>query len=397
MIKDPKQAQDALNKAIQKIKPVLKGEDGKYITDIQKLVQQNPGWANIAVGVLINFSKMASIGMAGASGGTSVAVGAIVGMGLRTLVGRMKGEDWKTAAKKAVKVTAISLLSGAALKGIIGMFRGDGFFSGFKSYFGFGGNHPPSAEAQQQAQSERAVDSSNAPSGRPKLTLDSGGEKFTSMVDRHGTIDDALKNVNRGAGGLGDLDNEEIMKVNLSAISAGADPQFQNLTKFFEGPNGYNMTLRLADAMRQVNPADRLQLYHVLNKDPSGVIKLIAKFNPDDVLEAKKQLMDTFGYTPEALDKLGGASWSGFLSLQQPGAFAQYVQQNVKGVSPQLLQKLSQANPQALQLNDPNWSNWLQDVVSKYKGDPKGFEQYIGKTWVARALGLAGAPEEPNI
>ena len=138
-VKDPAKLQKVMADAIAKIKPTLKGDDGKLITDIQELIKKNPGWANVGVGILINVAKMASIGLAGASGGTSVAVGAIAGIILRTTVGRIKGEDWGTAAKKAIKVTGISLLSGAALKGIIGMFQGTGFLSGMKSYFGFGG------------------------------------------------------------------------------------------------------------------------------------------------------------------------------------------------------------------------------------------------------------------
>lgn len=138
-VKDPQKLQKVMADAIAKIKPTLKGEDGKLITDIQELIKKNPKWANVGVGILINVAKMASIGLAGASGGTSVAVGAIAGIVLRTAVGRMKGEDWGTAAKNAIKVTGISLLSGAALKGIIGMFQGTGFLSGMKSYFGFGG------------------------------------------------------------------------------------------------------------------------------------------------------------------------------------------------------------------------------------------------------------------
>ena len=138
-VKDPKKLQKVMSDAITKITPILKGEDGKLISDIQELVKKNPGYANVAVGILINVAKMASIGLAGASGGTSVAVGAVAGIVLRTAVGRMKGEDWGTAAKKAIKVVGISLLSGAALKGVIGMLHGTGFISGMKSYFGFGG------------------------------------------------------------------------------------------------------------------------------------------------------------------------------------------------------------------------------------------------------------------
>lgn len=137
--KDPKKLQQILNSSVAKLKPILKGDDGQYLTSLTQLVQKNPGYANFAVGILINLSKMASVGLVGASGGTSLAVGAIIGIILRTAVGRLRGEDWKTAATKAIKVTGVSLLAGAALKGVVNMFHGDGLLQGFKSYFGMGG------------------------------------------------------------------------------------------------------------------------------------------------------------------------------------------------------------------------------------------------------------------
>lgn len=106
-----------------------------FLNWVKDFVNKNPKWANVAVGLLINGAKLASVGLAGATGGASLAVGVIVGLILRTLVGRLKGETWGVALKKAVIVTGLSLIGGAITKGLFSYFKGGGFLDGAKSYF----------------------------------------------------------------------------------------------------------------------------------------------------------------------------------------------------------------------------------------------------------------------
>jgi len=100
---------------------------------LKAFVQRNPIWTNFIIGILINLVKIGATLYFGPLGG--VVVGALFGIVLRSLVGRLKGESWGTAIKKAVIVTGMSILGGALTKGLFSAIRGGGFFSGFKSYF----------------------------------------------------------------------------------------------------------------------------------------------------------------------------------------------------------------------------------------------------------------------
>ena len=147
---DAKKQGSLMNMIYSKIGPSLKiarrKPDGtiEYVNDstgtgtlnwIKDFIQKNPKWTNVVVGILINVSKLASIALAGSTVGISLAVGVLVGLILRALVGRLKGEDWKTAIKKAAIVTGVSLIGGSISKGLFSYFKGGGFIDGAKSYF----------------------------------------------------------------------------------------------------------------------------------------------------------------------------------------------------------------------------------------------------------------------
>lgn len=129
-----------------------------FLNWVKDFVNKNPKWANVAVGLLINGAKLASVGLAGATGGASLAVGVIVGLILRTLVGRLKGETWGVALKKAVIVTGLSLIGGAITKGLFSYFKGGGFLDGAKSYF----TGVPGADQAASAISDKAIDAKAA-------------------------------------------------------------------------------------------------------------------------------------------------------------------------------------------------------------------------------------------
>lgn len=129
-----------------------------FLNWVKDFVNKNPKWANVAVGLLINGAKLASVGLAGATGGASLAVGVIVGLILRTLVGRLKGETWGVALKKAVIVTGLSLIGGAITKGLFSYFKGGGFLDGAKSYF----TGVPGADQAASAISDKTIDAKAA-------------------------------------------------------------------------------------------------------------------------------------------------------------------------------------------------------------------------------------------
>lgn len=106
------------------------------LNKLQDFVKLNPKWTNTIIGLLINFAKILTVSITGGVGGTSLAVGVLVGLLVRTVVGHfLKKETWDVAFKQALIVTGLSLIGGAITKGIFSYFKGDGFMSGAKSYF----------------------------------------------------------------------------------------------------------------------------------------------------------------------------------------------------------------------------------------------------------------------
>lgn len=128
---------------------------------IRDFLKANPKWTNLAIGLLINIAKAkaALIGVSlGASASGALAVGVIVGLVLRTLYGRLKGEDWNTAIKKAAIVTGLALIGGSITKGFFSLLKGGGFFDGAKEYF----TTVPGAEAAANVVSDKAIDAKAA-------------------------------------------------------------------------------------------------------------------------------------------------------------------------------------------------------------------------------------------
>jgi len=110
---------------------------GKSTLDqLQNFTKLNPKWTNTIIGLLINITKMLSVSFAGASVGTSLAIGVLVGLLIRTIVGHyLKKESWGNAFKNALVVTGLSLVGGSLTKGLFSYFKGGGFIDGAKSYF----------------------------------------------------------------------------------------------------------------------------------------------------------------------------------------------------------------------------------------------------------------------
>jgi hypothetical protein len=106
------------------------------LNKLQDFTKLNPKWTNTIIGLLINITKMLSISLTGATVGTSLVIGVLTGLLVRTIVGHyLKKESWKDALKNALLVTGLSLVGGALTKGLFSYFKGGGFIDGAKSYF----------------------------------------------------------------------------------------------------------------------------------------------------------------------------------------------------------------------------------------------------------------------
>jgi len=106
------------------------------LNKLQDFTKLNPKWTNTIIGLLINITKMLSVSFAGASVGTSLVIGVLVGLLIRTIAGHyLKKESWGDAFKKALTVTGLSLVGGSLTKGLFSYFKGGGFIDGAKSYF----------------------------------------------------------------------------------------------------------------------------------------------------------------------------------------------------------------------------------------------------------------------
>jgi len=106
------------------------------LSKLQDFTKLNPKWTNAIIGLLINITKILSVSLAGSTVGTSLAIGVLVGLLIRTVSGHyLKNEPWETAFKKSLVVTGLSLVGGSLTKGLFSYFKGGGFIDGAKSYF----------------------------------------------------------------------------------------------------------------------------------------------------------------------------------------------------------------------------------------------------------------------
>lgn len=126
---DAAKAQKLLDDTIKKVTPSIPQNSRGMLDFIRKAVQQNPGYTNVAIGVLVNAAKLAGGPVLGLPAGTAT------GLLLRTLVGTMRGETIGQAAKKATYVTIASLGVGAAARGVSSALHGTGFGQGVSNYF----------------------------------------------------------------------------------------------------------------------------------------------------------------------------------------------------------------------------------------------------------------------
>ena len=131
---------------------------GKSTLDqLQNFTKLNPKWTNTIIGLLINITKMLSVSFAGATVGTSLAIGVFVGLLIRTVAGHyLKKETWGEAFKKSLVVTGLSLVGGSLTKGLFSYFKGGGFIDGAKSYFT--GDAAPDISDKNDASSRETAD-----------------------------------------------------------------------------------------------------------------------------------------------------------------------------------------------------------------------------------------------
>ena len=109
---DPAKAKKLLDDTIKKIAPSLPKDSKGTLDFIRQAVQKNPGYTNVAIGILVNASRIA--------GGPALGLpaGVATGMLLRTLAGTLKGEQIHHASLNAAIVTMTSLMVGQASKGV---------------------------------------------------------------------------------------------------------------------------------------------------------------------------------------------------------------------------------------------------------------------------------------
>jgi len=205
-----------------------------FLNWLKDFVTKNPKWANVVVGILINGAKFASVTLAGATGGASLAVGVIVGLILRTLVGRLKGESWGTAIKKAVIVTGMSLIGGAITKGLFSYFKGGGFLDGAKSYFtGVPGTDQAASAISNQTLDAKAIAYAKAMKGAANLSQFKQTPEYNEMI-KNLSISDSSRSTDAAASKIATFfaNKDKVSDVQLqSFFKSGLSGRLAILTK----------------------------------------------------------------------------------------------------------------------------------------------------------------------
>lgn len=194
------------------------------INKLQDFTRLNPKWTNTIIGLLINITKMLSVSFVGASAGTSLVIGVLVGLLIRTIVGHyLKKESWGDAFKKALIVTGLSLVGGALTKGLFSWFKGDGFMAGAKSYFV---GAPGSDQVSDTATLSGNVKVSEVDVSKLMVSARRGGDPtLLTIIRKNAALYDSFKQAAEESGIQGGdirtylrfTDNEEIADVINSA------------------------------------------------------------------------------------------------------------------------------------------------------------------------------------
>jgi len=382
-----------LKQLANKIKPNLTiSEDKSLVDKLLQLAQQNPGYANILVGLFISMSKVVMIAV-GVATSKALIISAVLGIIVRTAYGKyVKGETVGQAFKKALIVTASTIAIGSLIKGMMAVIHHKDFLTGFKSYF-VGGDAAAQQASTQQASTQQAstqqASTSGATPGTHVVTFN--GHEYNSTVDPNGGTQAAIKNLKFDGHGY---PNQLLANKHVQQIASGQDPRFKNLFKFFstesDDPNGItdhnfsagNAEIELNHILGKLNPADQDAFLRIAEKDPTAMVSLMQKANPSVALAFKMRLADTLNYSANDLDKLGGPSIKDFTSISTPQGFSNYLSTNVKGISPETLKTAKGLFSTAT--NSARGAGYFMDAVEQYKNNPKGFDAWINDIANAR-------------
>jgi hypothetical protein len=252
-----------LKQLANKIKPNLTiSEDKSLVDKLLQLAQQNPGYANILVGLFISMSKVVMIAV-GVATSKALIISAVLGIIVRTAYGKyVKGETVGQAFKKALIVTASTIAIGSLIKGMMAVIHHNDFLTGFKSYF-VGGD-----AAAQQASTQQASTSGATPVTQ---VVPLNGEEFKSVINPNGSVDDALKNISKIT-----FDEKVASDYAHLTLNTVRMQEYPNLAKLFSIANDSGNTRRFTqEALSNVNPADQAQLLAIADRDPSALIKIV--------------------------------------------------------------------------------------------------------------------------
>lgn len=194
------------------------------LNKLQDFTKLNPKWTNTIIGLLINITKMLSVSFVGVGAGTSLAIGVLVGLLIRTIVGHyLKKETWGDAFKKALVVTGLSLIGGSLTKGLFSYFKGGGFIDGAKSYFV---GAPGSDQVSDAAILNGNVKVSEVDVSKLMVSAKRGGDTtLLTIIRKNAALYDSFKQAAEDSGIQGGdirtylrfTDNEEIADVINSA------------------------------------------------------------------------------------------------------------------------------------------------------------------------------------
>jgi len=271
------------------------------LSKLQDFTKLNPKWTNAIIGLLINITKILSVSLAGSTVGTSLAIGVLVGLLIRTVSGHyLKNEPWETAFKKSLVVTGLSLVGGSLTKGLFSYFKGGGFIDGAKSYF--------------TGDAATAISDQNVISGNVKVSevdisklmvpkLPGGNPKLFDIISTNKKLYDAFKEEAESQNFSADLSGiKQYLRLtandDISVVINGAGGLPKNLL---------NVAADAASAMKigASNTIADIDLMKLKPNDFADQLKNFAEtVDNNDGIEVLKSFLKTKGYDENAVNAI---------------------------------------------------------------------------------------------
>jgi 23S rRNA pseudoU1915 N3-methylase RlmH len=244
---------------------------------------------------------MLSVSFAGATVGTSLAIGVFVGLLIRTVAGHyLKKETWGEAFKKSLVVTGLSLVGGSLTKGLFSYFKGGGFIDGAKSYF--------------TGDAATAISDKNVISGNVEVSevdisklmvskLPGGNTKLFDIISTNKKLYDAFKEEAESQNFSADLSGiKQYLRLtandDISVVINGAGGLPKNLL---------NVAADAASAMKigASNTIADIDLMKLKPNDFADQLKNFAEtVDNNDGIEVLKSFLKTKGYDENAVNAI---------------------------------------------------------------------------------------------